>query len=242
MSDNLSSSPSPTTARVGVIVAVALTVLTAVTFILALTALPNEVPYPFSADIIVEQWPGDYLWMPPAMLLMVVFVGVLAALHDQAGPDRRIYSLIALGMGIPAAIVLLINYYIQFTVMPISLEKDRLDGWALFTQYNPNGIFIALEELGYILMSLALLAAAPVVTGPGRVAKTLRALLTLQFVVMVLSLLVVSATLGRERGDIFEITVITLVWVVLLIVGPLLALWFRRSGAVAASPAPERNH
>ncbi|EEW51274.1 hypothetical protein HMPREF0290_0113 [Corynebacterium efficiens YS-314] len=231
MSDNTSSSASHTTARIGVIMAVALTVLTAVTFILALTALPNKVPYPFNQDVIVEQWPGDYLWMPPAMLLMVVFVGVLAALHEQAGPDRRIYSLIALGMGIPAATVLVINYYLQFTVMPISLEKDQLDGWALFTQYNPQGIFIALEELGYMLMSLVLLAVAPVVTGPGRVAKTLRVLLALQFVVMVLSLMLISALLGRERGDIFEITVITLVWVVLLIAGPLLAIWFRRSGA-----------
>lgn len=231
MPDNTSSSSSPITARFGVIVAVALTILTMVTFILALTALPDKVPYPFSEDIIVEQWPGDYLWMPPAMLLMVVFVGVLAALHEQSGSDQQIYSLIALCMGIPATTILVINYYIQFTVMQINLEKDQLDGWALFTQYNPNGIFIALEELGYILMSLALLSVAPVFRGSGGVVKTLRVLLTLQFVVMVLSLLVISVTFGRERGDIFEITVITLVWVVLLIAGPLLAIWFRRSGA-----------
>lgn len=55
-------------------------------------------------------------------------------------------------IAVVAAAVLLIDYFIQFSVMPLSLQKEQLEGWALFTQYNPNGVFLALEELGFLLM------------------------------------------------------------------------------------------
>jgi hypothetical protein len=34
--------------------------------------------------------------------------------------------------------------------------KGETDGIALITQYNEHGLFIAMEELGYITMSIAL--------------------------------------------------------------------------------------
>ena len=101
------------------------------------------------------------LQVPLAMLLMLSFVALVAAVHEHAPPHRRIFSLAGLCAAVMAAAVLLITYFIQFSVMQLNLEKNQLDGWALLTQYNPNGIFIALEELAYLLMSLALLALAP---------------------------------------------------------------------------------
>jgi hypothetical protein len=77
---------------------------------------------------------------------------------------QKVYSLLGLCVAVLAAAVLLANYFIQVTVMQPSLEKGQLDGWAILTQYNPNGVFIALEEIGYVLMSLALLCLAPVFT------------------------------------------------------------------------------
>ncbi len=76
--------------------AVATTALTVVSFALALTAVPNRVPYPFASHVIAEQWPGDYLWMYPAMVLMVVFVALTAAIHGYAPPARKIFSLVGL--------------------------------------------------------------------------------------------------------------------------------------------------
>ena len=156
-SHDVPGKPHPTddpVARLGQWLAVATSLLTLVSFGLALTALPDKVPYPFTSDVIVEQWPGDYLWMYPAMLMAVAFVALLAVVHQHARPAAKSYSLVGLVLGSMSASVLLVDYYLQATVMQVSLEKAQLDGWAMLTQYNPNGVFIALEELGYLLMSL----------------------------------------------------------------------------------------
>jgi FtsH-binding integral membrane protein len=203
--------------------------VTVVTFALALTALPDSVPYPFTDPSIAAQWPGDYLWMYPAMVLMLLFVGLFAAVHQYASAARRLYSLLGLSIAVIAAAVLIIDYYIQVTVMQPSLEKGQLEGWAIFTQYNPNGIFLALEEIGYLLMSLALFCLVPVFAGRSKLERSLRWLLAMSFVAVVVALAVVSALLGIDRGDDFEIIVISLVWLTLIATGPMTAAIFRRA-------------
>jgi len=225
--------------RLGFWVASVTAVLTVVTFALALTALPDSVPYPFTDPVIAQQWPGDYLWMYPAMVLMLLFVALLAAIHEYAPPARRVYSLVGLCVAVIAAAVLIIDYYVQATVMQPSLEKGQLDGWAMLTQYNPNGVFIALEEIGYLLMSLALLCVAPVFMRKGRLERGVRWLFVLSFAAVVLALIVVSALRGIDRGDDFEIIVITVVWLTLIVGSILIALVFRRAMSREA-PGVER--
>jgi hypothetical protein len=214
--------------RFGFWVAIATSAMTLLTFALALTALPNKVPYPFTDEIIADQWPGDYIWMFPAMVLMVLFVAVVAALHVHAPPERSVFSLLALNLATVAAAVLLIDYYIQATVMQLSLEKGQLDGWAIFTQYNPNGVFIALEELGYLLMSLVFLSLIPIFARSSGVGRAIRWLFLLSFAATILALALVSVLMGIDRGDVFEIAVISIVWLTLISAGPLLAVLFRR--------------
>ena len=225
--------------RLGFWIATVTAVLTVVTFALALTALPDSVPYPFTDPVIAQQWPGDYLWMYPAMVLMLLFVALLAAIHEYAPPARRVYSLVGLCVAVIAAAVLIIDYYVQATVMQPSLEKGQLDGWAMLTQYNPNGVFIALEEIGYLLMSLALLCVAPVFMRKSRLERGIRWLFELSFVAVVLALIVVSALRGIDRGDDFEIIVITVVWLTLIVGSILIALVFRRAMSREA-PGVER--
>jgi len=232
--DSIHRGPSP--ARFGYRIALATALTTLLTFGLALTALPDKVPYPFTSRIIAEQWPGDYYWLFPAMLLMLLLVALVAAVHETAPAAQKVYSLLALVFAAVAAAVLLINYYIQAAVIPVSLMKGQTDGWALFTQYNPNGIFIALEELGYLLVSLAFLCLAPVFHNGTRLEKSLRWLFLLSFAAAILSLAVVSALLGNDRGDVFEIIVISIVWLTLISAGFLLAALFKRqlsAGGVA---------
>jgi hypothetical protein len=216
--------------RFGFWIAIATSATTLLTFVLALTALPNKVPYPFTDDVIADQWPGDYLWMFPAMVLMVLFVALVAVLHVHAPQERNVFSLLALGIAVISAAVLLIDYYIQATVMQLSLEKGQLDGWALFTQYNPNGVFIALEELGYLLMSLVFLSLVPIFVRGSGVRRAIRWLFLLSFAATMLALVAVSVVLGIDRGDVFEIALISIVWLTLISVGPLLAVLFRREG------------
>ena len=201
--------------------------LTVVTFALAMTALPDDVPYPFTSQVIVDQWPGDYLWMYPAMVLVVLFVALLVAIHEATPPARRTTTLLAVCVGVIAAVVLLITYYIQVTVMQPSLEKGQLDGWAMLTMYNPNGVFLALEELGYLLMSVAFLCLAPVFVRATRLERSLRWLFAGSFVLSIASFAAVFAAQGIDRGATFEIIVISIVWLTLIVGGVLTALWFR---------------
>ena len=215
--------------RFGFWVAIATSVTTVVTFALAITALPDVVPYPFANEQVAEQWPGDYYWMYPAMVLMLLFVALVVALHEHAPPARRIFSQLALGIAIVAAAVLLIDYYLQATVMQPNLEKDQLDGWAMLTQYNPNGVFIALEELGYLLMGVTFLALVPALAGSTRLERAVRWLFVGCFAASVVALVVVSAFQGIDRGDDFEIIVISIVWLTLIAAGIMLAVVFRRA-------------
>jgi hypothetical protein len=225
-----------TTARFGFWVAIATAALTVLTFALAITALPNKVEYPFTSEEIVAQWPGDYYWMWPAMVLMVLFVALVAALHELAPARRRVFSRLAFGLAVIAAAVLLIDYYIQATVMQVNLEKDQLDGWSILTQYNPNGVFIALEELGYLLMSVVFVCLVPVFTEHTGLDRAMRWLLLLSFAATVLSLILVTVWMGMDRGDVFEIIVISIVWLTLVAAGPLLAVRFHRAASWTIGP------
>jgi len=227
--DALEAAGTRTIYRFGYWSALATTALTVVSFALALTAVPDRVPYPYSSHVIAEQWPGDYLWMYPAMVLMVVFVALVAAIHACAPPARRIYSLVGLCVASVAASILLIDYYVQVTVMQPSLAKGQLDGWAMLTMYNPHGVFIALEEIGYLLMGLVFLCLAAVFTRRNRIERSIRWLLTLSFAAAIIALLMVAATRGIDRGDAFEIIVISIIWLTLIVAGPLLAVAFRRA-------------
>lgn len=213
--------------------AVGTTVLTVVSFAFALVALPNTVPYPFTADVIADQWPWDYVWMYPAMILMLLFVALLTAAHGYAPRARRACSRFALCVGTIAAAVLVIDYYIQVTVMQPSLVKGQFDGWALFTQYNPNGVFIALEELGYLLMSLALVLAGKAFPRKNGLERSIRWVTGISFGLAVIGLIAMAALRGIDRGDDYEILVISIVWLTLIIVGPLMALVFKRARADA---------
>ena len=224
----------PAAARFGFWTAITTAVLTIITFALAITALPNKVEYPFTSEEIIAQWPGDYYWMFPAMVLMVLFVALTAAVHELAGADRAVFSRLALGLAVIASAVLLIDYYVQAAVMQVNLEKGQLDGWPILTQYNPNGLFIALEELGYILMCLVFLCLVPVFTERTGVDRGICWLFLASFATMAVSFVLVSVGMGMDRADVFEIIVISITWLTLVAAGPLLAFRFHRAKALAS--------
>jgi hypothetical protein len=62
-----------------------------------------------------------------------------------------------------------------------------IEGIALLTQYNPHGLFIALEELGYLMMSFSFLFIAPVFTNNNRVEKYIRGIFILAFILAIIA-------------------------------------------------------
>jgi hypothetical protein len=220
--------------RVDLYSAILTVVTTVITFGLAITAVPNAgagcrvhcVGYPYLDTL--SEFPSDYLWMPPAMILVVAYVVLVASIHAQASPQKWVYGQIGLSFALLSAVVLLGDYFVQFSVVPISLMNGQTEGIALLTQYNPYGVFIVLEELGYLLMSLSFVFLAPVFAHQGRLASAVQWVFVAGFVLTTAILVVISVYYGLERIDRFEIAAISIDWLVLVVNGILLSVLFRR--------------
>jgi hypothetical protein len=187
--------------------------------------------------------PRDYLWLVPGILLAPTFIVLMACIHTIAAEPKKIYSRIGLSLAVVYAAVILVDYFLQFTVVVPSLEAGETDGLSLFTEYDPHGVFIALESLGYSMMSGALLFAAAVFEG-GRAERAIRRLFILSFVLAVAAFVGI-ALLGHTLVG-FEVAVLMITWIVLIASGTLLAVVFRhirqdqqRWHATTVDPQPQ---
>jgi hypothetical protein len=174
--------------------------------------------------------------MPLAMLMVLSYLVLMVCIHSYADPDRKIFSQIGLSFAMIAALILLMDYFVQFSVVPISLMSGETEGITILTQYNPHGLFIALEELGYLMMSLLFLFVAPVFANKTRLEISIRWIFVLAFLLTVLALTITSINQGLDRQDSFEIAVISIDWLVLVINGILLSIVFRRGLRGTATP------
>lgn len=116
----------------------------------------------------------------------------------------------------------------QFFVIPVSLQSGETEGIAILTMYNPHGLFIALEDLGYLLMSLSFAFVALIFPGQSRLEAAVRWLFVAAFALTVSALTYYSVRFGLDTQDRFEVAAITVNWLVLIINGILLSRLFRR--------------
>jgi hypothetical protein len=185
----------------------------------------SAIQYPYTNGI-ATFIPGDYVWLYPGILLAPIFVVLMGSINSYARQDRRIFSQIGVSFAIGYAVLIMADYFIQFTVVIPGIQSGETAGLSLFTQYNPHGLFIGLEGLGYLLMSMALAFTAAVFS-EGRLQSAIRWLFVASFVVGVISFAVFSLL----RFDIvaFEVTILLTNWIVLIASGALLSLLFRRA-------------
>lgn len=208
--------------RIGFWLAAATAGLTALSFSLAILGTPSYTyPYPYVPPFIA----ADFIWLIPAFVLMPVFVMLVAFIHDQAPSGGKLFSRIALSFAIMSALVLMADFFVQWTVVLPSIASGETDGLSLLSQYNPHGMFVAIESLGYLLMSTAFLLLAPLFSG-GRAQLSVRYLFAASFVLAFGAF----AGLTLSGYDIvqFEVLVITVNWTVLIVAGALIALLLRR--------------
>jgi hypothetical protein len=211
--------------KVGFWSAVIITVITVVTFGLALIATPGDVvPYPYLDTL--KLFPRDYFWMFISIPMILTYVVLVTAINSSINNRNKIFSQIGVTFAIISASIILLDYFVQFTVVPANLLNGRTEGILLLTQYNPYGIFIAMEELGYIIMALSFLLIAPVF-GKSRLESAIKWIFAVSFFATVFSFITVSIRLGLERGYIFEVIVISITWLTLIINGILLSIYFR---------------
>ena len=227
------ASPS-TSNRVGFYFAVLTTAVTIITFALAMTAIPISgahcpggcVEYPYLDT--VSRYPRDFLWMFPALLLLLAYVALMVSIHHYVDGHRRIFSQIGLSFAMIAAAVLLVDYYLQLSVVPVSLMNAETEGLAMLIQYNPHGIFLALEELGYLTMSLSFLFVGAALSSRSRLESAIRWIFIIGFALAILALSIISIRYGLERVDRFEVVVLSIDWLILIINGLLLSILFKR--------------
>ena len=183
----------------------------------------------------LSEFPRDYLWMPPAMILVVFYVILVVSIHTYAARHKKVYSQIGLSFALIAAGILLSDYYyIQVSVVPVSLMNQVTDGIALLTQYNAHGVFIVLEELGYLLMSLSFLFIATVFANKGCLASVVRSVFIAGFV-LTMAFLAVLPLLGMLRTGTLGVFLIfkpDVSWTILVCGSFALAWMLLRTGLV----------
>jgi hypothetical protein len=222
------------TMKVGLYSSWSLAILTVITFGFAMIAIPPSGPncpgncmnYPYPD--ILSYYPRDYYWMYLAVFQLCTFLIFMIANHFVAPVERKIFSFISVAFATIATTVLLGDYFLQFSVVPISVMKGQTEGIALLTQYNGHGIFIVLEELGFTMMSIAFIFLSPIFSMKNRLEQAIRWILIMPFVVNVFAFVVYSIQFGLDRDYRYEVAAISINWLVTILAGVLIGVFFKR--------------
>jgi len=223
------------TDRVGFWAAILTAVMAAVSFGVAATTPPrtgpfaapgSAIPYPYAAA--ARFVPRDFVWMYLALLMMLAFLVLAACVRQRAVDDRKVFGTIGLSLATVAFTVIGMDYFIQLRTVQPALLRGELDGLAILSQYNPHGVFIALEELGFLVLGLSF-AFLALSLGSSRPERVTRWVYLVSSALMIAAFVGMSWYFGFGLEYRFEVTAISIGWLTLMISGLLLAFAFRRT-------------
>jgi hypothetical protein len=234
-SESLACPTHTTATHLGFWTALLVAILAASAFALGMITPPRSGPY-CSGQCIANPYtdavqfvPRDYLWMFPGMLLTPLFVALSGCIHACVRESRRPLSLLGLCFASIAAGIITLDYFTQFQVVAPSLLRGETDGLALFTQYNPHGFFIALEDLGYLMLSAAFLFVGAAFGSANRLERAIRWTFIGAALLAITSFTGLSWHFGFNLEYRFEVAIITITWTTLVASGVLLTFFFLRS-------------
>ena len=117
-------------------------------------------------------------------------------------------------------------------------SPGQTEGLSALTMYNPHGVFIALENVGYAVFGVAFVfLGGALAGGSSRLERAVRWVLTVGGA-LILAALVLSAAIYRAELDYrFEVMSLCITWLVLIVAGTLLTVVFGRARKVATPPA-----
>ena len=219
--------------RFGIFASLLLVLLTIVTWSFGMMAVPPAGPYcpgncmDYPYPDILSYYPRDYYWMYLAIFQVFTYVIFSVTNHTIAPAEKKLFSSLSVAFTLISAIVLLVAYFTQFAIIPISLIKGETEGIALLTQDNGHGMFVVMEELGYIAMSLSFLFLAFIFSMKNRLEKTIRITLSSAFILTVLSFLFYCIKFGIDRSYRFEVAAITINWLAIIVAGILISIHFK---------------
>ena len=158
----------------------------------------------------------------PSLLLALTYIIMLACSHRVLPEDKKLWSLIALSIGIVYATMASINYNIQAVSVRQSLAAGEIHGIEMFIPDNTHSIYNALAN-SYVYMSISMFFAS-FIFERGKLEKWIRGLLMVQIISAI-------GQIGYSMIDISEtiFIVTSMIWV---IGAPasfiLIAIWFKR--------------
>jgi len=231
--------------RLGLWVAPATAAVGVVSLVVSVSTPPRSGPwcndgcvaYPYTD--VAAFVPRDYLWMYPEVLLTLLFVVLAACLLHWVPPQRRLSAAVAVCFAVIGAAVLVVDYGIQLTVLQPALLAGQTEGMSALTMYNPRGVFIALENVGYAVFGVAFVFLGGALAGGS--SRRERAVRWVFIVggVLILAALVLSAAIYRADLDYwFELMSLSITWLVLIVSGTLLTVVFGRGRKVATQHPP----
>jgi len=169
--------------------------------------------------------------MYPAIFLVLVFYILMVSIHYYAPSEHKVFSHIGLSFALISTATFVIDYSLQVSVIQPSLLLGETDGIALLSQFNPHGVFIVLEEIGFFMMSLSMLFMAPAFVGNTKAEKAIRWLFVGCFSLSAIAFTLYSIFYGINREYRFEVATISINWLTLIVSGILLSIVFRRAMA-----------
>jgi hypothetical protein len=222
-------------AWVGFYAALLTALLTVGTFVIAFLTPPLSGPfcaggcftYPYLDT--ASRFPRDYYWMYPAMVLNVVYYILMVAIHYFAPAEKKIFSHIGVSLALLSMATFNVDYFLQVSVIQPSLVLGETDGIALLSQFNAHGVFIVLEEIAFIMMSLSMLFMAPVFAGQTKAEKAVRWIFAGDFVLTAVSFALFTVFYGIFREYRFEVAAFSINWLALITSGILLSIIFRKA-------------
>lgn len=220
--------------QLGRFIALFTAVLTLITFAIAVCTPPLSGPfcqagcfqYPY-ADI-AHRFPRDYIWMYPAIILSFSYLLMMAVIYHTIQPEKKLAGLLAFSFALFSACILSMNYFIQVSVVPPSVLAAETDGIALLSQFNPHGLFIVLEEAGFLFMICSFFCLFPVFNEKNVVQKAIKWISIVCFVGAIFIFVIISIQYGVHREYRFEVAVITVAWMELIVLAFLLANYFKK--------------
>lgn len=213
---------------------------------LGVTTLPHSGPncrgscvgYPYTGG--AEFVPRDFWWMYPGSLVALLAVAMLMVVPRRDSPVAALAARMSVVLAAIAAGALVTDYGIQLAVIQPALIKGETDGIGLLSQYNPHGVFIALENVGYLLLGLAFAAAGVAAAARSRGERAVRGMFGFGGALIVVALLGYALTYRADLEYRFEVAGIAVDWLVLIITGVLLGAGARRRPSTdARAPAVE---
>ena len=193
--------------------------------------------YPYSGG--ARFVPRDFWWQYPAALAAVLALVFVSAQPARQSAGARTAHRVATSLAALAAGVLVTDYGIQLMVVQPSLVKGETEGLGLWSQLNPHGVFIALENIGYLLLALAFVSLGAAMKVRAPLERAARIVFIAGGTLTVFALIGYAVAYRADLDYRFEVVAIAVDWLVLTIAGALLAVAARprRAYPVPRTPA-----